>query len=183
MALPLVHSYSRNESRDATLSGKYGNIRIHGLVGNMNPFQPWATLKQALAAPPSAVAAVDDAGQLETVKAGSNAFMQFSASCYYFGQSLSDELSQAGNTPPPIGLIHTAWGGSTVEQWLSNAAIETCAYAKISPANQEYHDSRVLPYVGMSLKGWVWYQGRYLPPTDRRTRLTARSARAVLGQY
>ena len=79
MALPLLHSYTRNESRDAILGGKYTNMRIHGINGNMvrvpvlasfsslllrlttgvwrcarfyssaqNPFQPWATLKQAL---------------------------------------------------------------------------------------------------------------------------------------
>ena len=49
MALPLVHSYTRDISRDAIVSGKYSNIRINGMEGNMNPFQPWATLKQALA--------------------------------------------------------------------------------------------------------------------------------------
>lgn len=51
MALPLLHTYSRNETRDAIKSGKYANIRIHGLAGNMNVDQPWATLKQALAQP------------------------------------------------------------------------------------------------------------------------------------
>jgi hypothetical protein len=38
--LPLVHSYTRNITRDAILAGKYANIRIHGMKGNMNPFQP-----------------------------------------------------------------------------------------------------------------------------------------------
>lgn len=49
MALPLLHTYSRNETRDAIQNGKYANMRIHGLAGNMNVDQPWATLKQALA--------------------------------------------------------------------------------------------------------------------------------------
>lgn len=49
MALPLLHTYSRNETRDAIQNDKYSNIRIHGLAGNMNIDQPWATLKQALA--------------------------------------------------------------------------------------------------------------------------------------
>ena len=51
MALPLLHTYSRNETRDAIQNGKYANMRIHGLAGNMNVDQPWATLKQALAQP------------------------------------------------------------------------------------------------------------------------------------
>jgi hypothetical protein len=48
MALPLVHSYTRNITRDAILAGKYANIRIHGMKGNMNPFQPVVTLKPFL---------------------------------------------------------------------------------------------------------------------------------------
>ena len=140
MALPLVHSYTRNASRDAILAGKYDNIRIHGIEGNMNPFQPWATLKQALAA--------QSGGDSD-----SSDLMKFSATCYYFGQSLSDALGNTGPAPP-IGLVHTAWGGSTIEQWLSNDTIATCAEASVSKANQEWHDTRVLPYVDMSIKGW-----------------------------
>ena len=48
MALPLMHTLSRNVSRDAILLGKYSNIRIHGISGNMNPEQPWTTLADAL---------------------------------------------------------------------------------------------------------------------------------------
>ena len=40
--------------------------------------------------------------------------------------------------PVPIGLVHTAWGGSTIEQWLSNATTATCAYAKQAATNQEW---------------------------------------------
>ena len=49
MALPLAHTLSRNASRDLILSGKYSNIRIHGISGNMNPDLPWTTLKGAIA--------------------------------------------------------------------------------------------------------------------------------------
>jgi hypothetical protein len=51
MALPLVHSYTRNITRDAILAGKYANIRIHGMKGNMNPFQPVVTLEPCLQLP------------------------------------------------------------------------------------------------------------------------------------
>lgn len=47
MALPMVHSLTRNITRDAILDGKYDNIRIHGMEGNMNPMQPWSSLKEA----------------------------------------------------------------------------------------------------------------------------------------
>ena len=156
MALPLLHSYSRNETRDAVLAGKYANIRIQGLAGNMNSDQPWATLKQALAQ-----RSCGGHGGCKTgTDSDSSSLMMFSASCFYFGQELSDTIGAAnGDKAPPIGLVHTAWGGSTIEQWLTNKTIATCEYASPSPSNQEYHDTRVVPYLGMTLKGFVWYQG------------------------
>lgn len=141
MALPLAHTMSRNISRDAILKGKYSNIRIHGLSGNMNPTQPWSTLKDAIATNPDSDRSL---------------FGGFSSTCYYFGEALSDRL---GEDAPHIGLVHTAWGGSTVEQWLTNDSIATCANASISDSNQKWHDARVMPYVGMTLKGFLWYQG------------------------
>jgi sialate O-acetylesterase len=149
MALPLLHSYSRNETRDAILAGKYQNLRIHGLAGNMNANQPWATLKQALVqrsckTPKDCKAGTDS---------DSSSLMSFSATCFYFGQELSESLVAAA---PPIGLVHTAWGGSTIEQWLTNETIATCEYASLSPSNQEFHDTRVLPYIDMTLKGFLW---------------------------
>ena len=53
MALPMRHSLTRNATAAAIRMGKYSNIRIQGMEGNMNPYQPWATLKQALSTPPA----------------------------------------------------------------------------------------------------------------------------------
>jgi sialate O-acetylesterase len=154
MALPLLHTYSRNETRDAILAGKYANIRIHGLAGNMNAQQPWATLKQALRQ-----RSCKD-GTSRSCKTGtdsdSSSLMSFSAACFYFAQELSDTM---GAIAPPLGLVHTAWGGSTIEQWLTNESIATCQFAGQSSSNQQFHDTRVAPYLGMSLKGFLWYQG------------------------
>ena len=149
MALPLLHSYSRNETRDAVLAGKYQNLRVQGLAGNMNANQPWSTLKQALVqrsckTPKDCKTGTDS---------DSSSLMSFSATCFYFGQELTESLKAAA---PPVGLVHTAWGGSTIEQWLTNETIATCEYASPSTSNQEYHDTRVLPYIDMSLKGFVW---------------------------
>ena len=36
-------------------------------------------------------------------------FAGFSSTCYYFGESLTDELNKNGGTAPNIGLIHTAY--------------------------------------------------------------------------
>ena len=55
--------------------------------------------------------------------------------------------------------MHTSFGGSTIEQWLTNETIATCSGVKPNAANQEWHDARVLPYIDMTIKGWTWYQG------------------------
>ena len=138
MALPLLHTLSRNISLAAIAAGRYSNIRLHQLQGNMNPQTPWSTLAQAVDA---------------------NSFLSFSGSCYYFGEALTDAL---GAVAPPLGLIHTAWGGSTIQQWLSNATLNSnvCANHSSGQGNDGgWHDSRVLPYTGMTLKGWAWLQG------------------------
>lgn len=49
MALPLLHTMSRNRSIAAISASKYDNIRIFGLSGNMvrtGVFAPMAKLKQ-----------------------------------------------------------------------------------------------------------------------------------------
>ena len=86
--------------------------------------------------------------------------MGFPATCYYFGESLSDAIANAsGGSAHPIGLVNTAWGGSSIEEWLSNDTIASCEFSPRSSLNQEFHDQRVLPYTGMTVKGWTWYQG------------------------
>merc|ERR1719384_329337 len=72
MALPLQHTFMRNASRDAIEAGKYANIRIHGIKGNMNPDLPWTNM--------SAIAE------------NNASLLAFSSTCWYFGQSLTDEL-------------------------------------------------------------------------------------------
>eukprot|EP00051_Salpingoeca_urceolata_P015084 m.193184 g.193184 ORF g.193184 m.193184 type:complete len:219 (+) comp18286_c0_seq1:167-823(+) len=48
MALPLVHTISRNKSMDAVLAGRYANMRFFDLSSNMNPTTPWTTPKSAV---------------------------------------------------------------------------------------------------------------------------------------
>eukprot|EP01052_Picozoa_sp_SAG31_P009135 SAG31_NODE_474_length_15176_cov_7.362340_13_plen_65_part_00 len=40
------------------------------------------------------------------------------------------------------------------------ALTTTCDHSGLSIANQEFHDSRVLPFVHMTVKGFLWYQVR-----------------------
>jgi sialate O-acetylesterase len=139
MALPLLHTLTRNASLAAFAAGRYTNIRLQQMGGNMNPQTPWTPISAAL----------DPA-----------VFLGFSGTCYYFGESLTDALGAAA---PPLGLIHTAWGGSTIQNWISNDTLNSnvCANHSSGQGNDGgWYESRVLPYAEMSLKGWIWYQVR-----------------------
>ena len=95
---------------------------------------------------------------------------KFSSTCWYFGESLAEKLGAgAEEAPPPIGLINTAWGGSMIEEWTTEAVTATCQGMK-SPTpgfTQGFYDTRVTPYLDMTVKGWVWC--KIIPSTGSRS--------------
>jgi len=148
MALELKYTLAWEESIKNVESGSYDNIRIHGLQGNMNMDQPWKTVNDARA---------------------DGTLQHYSSTCYYFAEKLTDEFRTNGQTPPPIGLVHTAWGGSTIEDWVNNETLAGCSdtcheqtrgnvggFDRRGYSLMEWH---ALPYVNMTIKGWLWYQG------------------------
>ena len=82
----------------------------------------------------------------------------------YFAEVLTNTLTEmkekdASVTIPPIGLISTAIGGSMIEEWLPNATLTECKNLSIASHNEMLYDQKVLPYLKMTIKGWLWYQG------------------------
>jgi hypothetical protein len=71
------------------------------------------------------------------------------------GESLTEGL---GKDAPPIGLIHTAWGGSMIEEWVTDDVAAECTLADHAEHNELLWDTNVKPYLDMTVKGWVWYQ-------------------------
>ncbi|KAJ9456119.1 hypothetical protein DIPPA_18272 [Diplonema papillatum] len=138
MALPLLHTFSRNKSIEAIQQGKYNNIRLHQMSSNMNPALQWTTAKAAVDSP------------------NSTDFVMFSSTCYYFAESLTDLF---GEYAPPMGLIHTAWGGSTAAQWTSNETSARCKNVTLDETAGTWYAERVVPFANMTLKGYLWYQG------------------------
>ena len=71
----------------------------------------------------------------------------FSATCYYFAESLAAKM--AGDVP--LGMIHTAWGGSMIEQWARDSVTVGCGgMMRPKPGfTQTYWDTRVVPYLDM----------------------------------
>ncbi|MCK0192870.1 sialate O-acetylesterase [Arenibacter sp. F20364] len=86
----------------------------------------------------------------------------FSATAYFFGKKLNTLLNI------PIGLIHTSWGGSSVEAWMDKESLSpynTIELPKNLPEeglNQTptlLYNAMISPLVGYNIKGAIWYQG------------------------
>jgi len=86
----------------------------------------------------------------------------FSAVAYFFGQQLQEILDV------PVGLIHTSWGGSTIEAWMSSDAIkqyQTVNLDEVDITKQTNQiptalfNSMINPLIPYTIKGVLWYQG------------------------
>lgn len=99
--------------------------------------------------------------------AGSENIAQFSATAYFFGKRLAQELDI------PIGLIVTCWGGTQIECWMDRDALksvgetdETIA-ASLAPhegswAGNQYtvlYNAMIWPLRHYTVNGFIWYQG------------------------
>ena len=77
--------------------------------------------------------------------------------CWFFAQALIGEFEAAGRTPPQLGLVCAASGGTQIEEWLPPPS--RCRYT--TPVTGHHFEKRLVPFTRMTLKGWLWYQGEY----------------------
>ena len=77
--------------------------------------------------------------------------------CWFFAQALIGEFEAAGRTPPQLGLVCAAAGGTPIEQWLPPPT--SCRYT--ARVTGEDFERRLTPFTRMTLKGWIWYQGEF----------------------
>lgn len=90
----------------------------------------------------------------------------FSATAYFFARKLWQELKI------PVGLIHSSWGGSPAESWVSYEGLsqvntykerveelkkQTVDNKKFYPA--ALYNGMVEPFIQFPVKGAIWYQG------------------------
>ena len=97
--------------------------------------------------------------------------------------TLPDQPSIDHAPPVIVGVAPSCW------KWLTNEDISECKAADIADHNEQLFDNAVKPYLGMSVKGWVYYQGeKYASPSlapagpffsRRRQRALLESARAA----
>ena len=165
MWFPVKSTYNRNDTVAAIKAGKYNNIHLmagnsgtsptgwpagkggggfnapYGAKGGSNQ---WMTAAQAIAD-----------GASSGLQGGNMSLFQFGATCWYFAQRLS-ELG----VDVPIGLANTAIGGQRIEEYMDNTTIGTCSNRT---GGGDYDGNlfaqQIVPFVDMTVKGWVWYQG------------------------
>ena len=100
----------------------------------------------------------------------------FSAVAYFFGRDLQEHLKV------PIGLIHTSWGGTIAEAWVSGPSlkerpdfkdvVEKIEQTKDQPATSQprrqnpnpnvptvLYNGMIAPLGPLAIKGAIWYQG------------------------
>eukprot|EP01084_Bolivina_argentea_P283292 485118_1 len=96
----------------------------------------------------------------------------FSAVCWFFGRDLYQTLNY------PLGLIETAYGGTSVCSWSSpnvlkscNTSINTCQPSmEFMEMHNEHNDigtvpsvtlwnAMIYPFLSTTIKSAIWYQG------------------------
>jgi hypothetical protein len=148
------------------MSSAYPNLRFL-VVGNkhdckepIKDFYPSpgnANVKLALAHPWQKSSPESIGGGMDVM--GGNGPGEMSATCWYFGMELHDTQKV------PIGLIHSSYGGSAVEDWISK---ETLGDGQSGPCpgpipgsmglpSQQFN-GQLRPLMNTTIKGAIWYQ-------------------------
>lgn len=97
-----------------------------------------------------------EAARPETVK-------EFSATAYYFARLLQEMLDM------PVGLVHSSWGGSWAEAWMSKEMLVDFPEINIPTKEEDVkeknrtatalYNGMIHPILGYTIKGAIWYQG------------------------
>jgi sialate O-acetylesterase len=96
------------------------------------------------------------------VEATPESVYNFSAAGYFFGRLVNDV------TGLPVGLIHTSWGGSKIEAWMSPASLEgTNKPLPVEGVDMKMpmwvpaalYNGMINPIIGYGIRGVLWYQG------------------------
>jgi sialate O-acetylesterase len=84
----------------------------------------------------------------------------FSATCWFTGKALAEALGPA----VPIGLVESAWGGTSIQVWVPPGVVDACGNASSYPggwptALSSLWNAMTEPFAGMQVAHIVWYQG------------------------
>ncbi|WP_119079241.1 sialate O-acetylesterase [Chitinophaga alhagiae] len=104
-----------------------------------------------------------DAKALHWEEADVESVSEMSAVAYLFARIIQERLDV------PVGIIHTSWGGTRIEAWMSASSLQEFPSVKIpapgdgTKLNQNsptvLYNAMINPIAGFSIKGALWYQG------------------------
>jgi len=85
----------------------------------------------------------------------------FSAVAYFYGQQLQQILDV------PVGMIHSSWGGSLVEAWMSKESLSPIKKIDLTGLDlvrgnrfpTVLFNAMINPLIPYTIKGALWYQG------------------------
>ncbi|MDR1338962.1 MAG: sialate O-acetylesterase [Prevotellaceae bacterium] len=87
----------------------------------------------------------------------------FTATGYFFGRMLNQSLNV------PVGLIHTSWGGSRIEAWMTPESLKDIPEKPIPASEADIkiqngsptvlYNGMLKPVAGYGIRGAIWYQG------------------------
>mmetsp|Transcript_25441 Transcript_25441/g.76691 ORF Transcript_25441/g.76691 Transcript_25441/m.76691 type:complete len:695 (-) Transcript_25441:14-2098(-) len=149
MWLPVQYSFSRNSSVADIAAGKYPNIRgVFSASATTPTAGAWKTAEQA----------IQDGNNTNPTYS----LFKIGATCWYFAQ----RLANLGVTTP-IGIADTAIGGQRIEEFMNNGTFADATACPATVGGNEFKNAwngqlfakQVMPFVDMSVKGWLWYQG------------------------
>lgn len=164
--LPVLHTYWRNETaRNISMGIKYSNIRLMAGGSGSKVRATSSARTPATGIPwPSPYGGVNGSNQWMTaaqatpdgcIDEGNCPLFEMGGSCWYFAQGLAD----LGITTP-IGIADTAIGGQRIEEFILNTTTSKCTSVGTGVWNGQLTGQQVVPFMDMTLKGWLWYQVR-----------------------
>lgn len=156
MWLPVIHTFDRNMSAANISQGKYSNLRMMAGTSASIPRSSWPP-KYGGAGGSNAWMTAQQAAPAGCIDNQSCPLFNVGATCYYFAQGLADM-----GVTTPIAVIDTAIGGQRIEEFMVNSTVNVCSdrLAENLPWwNAELYGQQVVPFVDMTIAGWLWYQG------------------------
>ena len=84
-------------------------------------------------------------------------WLYMSAVCYLYGLEIHTALGV------PVGLMNTNWGGTAIQDWCPQQALDDCSHVAPTPGRlgvaTHLYNAMIHPLMNHTIKGVVWYQG------------------------
>lgn len=165
----MAHALTRNRTYAAVDAlGMYSNIRTYKHGAHIKASDGDEQYVTPPPAPPSGAyygnASIPSSYFGWQSALNSSKIDEFSAACWMFAQELTDIAIDKNNTPPVLGLIQSAWGGTEIDVWLKNTTVSKCANASGLPETNKaafgsLWNGMVAPFINYTIFGALWYQG------------------------